>query len=392
MASKRSTTSTESPKKRVRLVDQVLPEAKKKFGSDSVSLDGLSEISYYVDTCNVALTHAIGRPGYPAGRLTVIQGKESSGKTSIVLEAMGKVQAAGGVCIYLECEQALEADRAAQLGLYTDKYVDKLGLDVEPLVILNPEHIKQAFAMIEFYIKKFRAIAPDVPIVICWDSVAATPSMTEASDANEEYSAIAPGEAARQVSAGFRRLTRYVSRYQVVLICLNFLKEKIGQSFPGASNVATIAQRPLGQHASIRIELVNMGTVGKKKSESTGIKVLAKVTKNKIAPPFREALFEFIFNKGTNNNGWLLDAAKSRGIIKGSGAYLSYGDEKFQRREWPDQSFYQEVVDKVKAALDKETQDLLGSWQPPKDDDEEDDDEFTDERPKRKKVEEEDDD
>lgn len=365
-----------SPPKKLRLADRILAENQKKFGKDRASLDGLSEIRDYVDTRCFALNTAIGRPGIPSGRLTVIQGKESSGKTTLALQIGAEVQARGGIVIYLECESALEADRAAAIQLYTDKYVQELGLDIEPLIILTPTHILEAFAMIELNIKAARVDNPDGLVCIIWDSVAATPTTAEAKDDNDDYASIQPGLAARQVSMGFRRLTHIVNKNQIVLICLNFIKEKINSGFGGfGDNTATIAQKPLGQHASVRIQLVTIGTVGTKKSLSSGVKVLAKVNKNKIAPPHREAEFDIIYATGTDNEGSMLTMARAYGIVGGKGANLTYLDTKFRARDWPKVDCHDEVVAALKTTVEDKTKALLGNWKPVPDDDDEDDDE-----------------
>src|SRR3990167_2222532 len=310
----------EQSTKKLRITDQLLPLAKKKFGEESVSLEGLSEIFDYISTQCFALDTAIGRPGIPTGRLTVIQGKEASGKTSIAIQIMAECQRRGGVCLYLECESAFEIERAASLGLYTKEYVDKLDLDVEPLIILRPRTIPEAFSMIEYWSKKVRAIDPDCLICIVWDSVAATPPTSED-------------------------------------------REKNGNIFPGADNTATIAQRPLGQHASVRIILNVIGTVGEKRSKSSGIKVLAKINKNKIAPPHREAEFNFLFDKGIDNDGCMLDMAKARGIIKSSGGFLTFEDIRFRRNQWRDSGCYEEVIAQLKEKVLLEQQNLLGQQQ-----------------------------
>lgn len=357
----------------MRLSDILLAGGQKQFGKDSVSLDGLSEIADFIDTRCYALNVALGRPGIPTGRLTVIQGKESSGKTTIAIQTMAECQSRGGTTIYLECESAFEADRAAALGLYNKKWVEKLGLDVEPLLILRPQHILQAFAMIEYYITLARANDPKALICIVWDSVAATPTTAEAKEDNADYESIQPGLAARQVSMGFRRINSIINDNQVALICLNFIKEKINSGFGGfGDNTATIAQKPLGQHATVRIQLVQVGTIGEKRSKSSGIKVLAKVNKNKMAPPHREVQFDLIYATGMDNEGSLLDMAKELKVVTAGGGFIKYGDEKFRRRQWPNVDFHDEIVEKVKAKVEKAQEDALTGWKP--DDDEEDED------------------
>ena len=380
-------TKTDKP---VRLADILLAGGQKKFGKDSASMRGLSEIKDYIDTRCFALNTAIGRPGIPTGRLTVIQGKESSGKTTIAVQTMAECQSRGGVTIYLECESAFEADRAAALGLYNEEWVEKLGLNVEPLIILRPQHIIEAFAMIEYYVKAVRAVDADKLLCIVWDSVAATPTTAEAKEDNDDYTSIQPGLAARQVSMGFRRINSLINDNQVALICLNFIKEKINSGFGGfGDNTATIAQKPLGQHASVRIQLVQVGTVGEKKSKSSGIKVLAKINKNKIAPPHREVEFSIIYATGMDNDGSMLDMAKSLNIVKASGGFIVYGEEKFRRSQWPDVTCHDEVVTKLKAKVAAAQTDAVTGWKP---DDEQDDDDDYRPPPKNARVGDDDDD
>ena len=251
----------------------------------------------------------------------------------------------------------------------------ELGLDVEPLIILSPTHIIEAFEMIELNIKEAREDNPTGLICIVWDSVAATPTTAEAKEENDGYASVQPGLAARQVSMGFCRLTSVLNKYQIALICLNFIKEKINSGFGGFGDKdATIAQKPLGQHASVRIQLVNIGTVGTKKSQSSGVKVLAKINKNKIAPPHREAEFSIIYATGTDNEGSMLDMARAAGIVGGKGASLSYGDTKFAARNWPNVECHDAVVAELKRRVEDKTKALLGSWK--LESDEDDDEEY----------------
>jgi recombination protein RecA len=303
--------------------------------------------------------------------MSVIQGIESSGKTTVALQALAECQSRGGVTIYLECESAFEADRGANIGIYNDVWVEKLNLDVEPLLILRPMHIPEAFAMIEFNVKKVRALDPDVEICVVWDSVAATPPSAEASEDNDDYQNKQPGQAAREVSMGFRRMTSIISDNNVVLICLNFIKTKIGGGFPGArgSDDATIAQRALGQHASVRIKLIKIGSIkGASAKISKGVRVLAKNTKNKIAPPFREVEFDMYYTSGMDDEGSKLDLAKTKGIVKSSGGWLTYGETRFRSTDWPKVDCHDEVVTKLEAKVAKEQADALYRYKPDKDD------------------------
>lgn len=353
----------------------LMQAGKKQFGAETVSLKGLSEIVDFVDTRCYPLNVAIGRPGVPVGRLTVIQAKESVGKTTLALQVLAEVQSRGGIAVYLECESAFEADRAAQLGLYNIDYVEKLGLDVEPVVILKPNHILEAFTMIEFYAKKVRELDKDKLLFFVWDSVAATPSTAEADDKNEDYGSIQPGLAARQVSGGFRRLTSILNTTHAGLICTNFVKEKINSGGFGGwgDNTATIAQKPLGQHASVRIELVRMGDAGGKGENSTGVKVLAKLAKNKIAPPKRQAEFDLYYVSGTDNDSSMLEMAKKRGIVSTAGAYIKYNDQNFRAKDFATFEGYKDIVTELKRQVEHEQTSALGSWKPSAEEEEEED-------------------
>lgn len=155
----------------------------------------------------------------------------------------------------------------------------------------------------------------------------------------------------------------------MALICLNFIKEKINTGFGGfGDNTATIAQKPLGQHASVRIQLAYLSTIGEKKSKSNGIRVLAKVNKNKIAPPHREVEFNIIYATGMDNNGSMLDMAKTLNIVKASGGFIVYGDEKFRRSQWPDVPCHDEVVTKLKAKVEALQSDAVTGWKEDADD------------------------
>lgn len=356
-------------------------EAGKKFGQDRVSTRGLSEIRYFIYPRCLALAAVIGREGWPSGRLSVIQGLESSGKTTIALQALAECQSKGGVPIYLECESAFEESRAVSLGLYTERYLLERGIEgVEPLVLLRPKDIPQAFAMIEYAVTRVRSENEEIPITVVWDSVAATPPSVEASDDNALYQSQRPGQAAREVSMGFRRLNGILSDTDTVLICTNFIKQKIQTFGFGAKNEdATIAQRALGQHASVRIKLVKIGEVkGDRAGQSKGIRVLARNTKNKIAPPYREAEFVLYYDRGMDDEGSQLEMAKRLSIVTTKGSWLLFEGQTFRAADWPDHvPFRDEIVRRVMERVFEDQEALVrrkghdGDEEPFEDDDDE---------------------
>jgi recombination protein RecA len=353
----------------------LVQSAVKKFGEGRVSTRGLTEIHYFIYPRCFALMEIIGRDGWPSGRLSVIQGLESSGKTTVALQALAECQSRGGVPIYLECESAFEEARANSLGLYTERYILEKGLDLVPLLILRPTHIPEAFQMIEQLVTKIREQDEEVPICVVWDSVAATPPSVEVQTEKDAYQVQRPGSAAREVSLGFRRLNSVLSDTQTVLICTNFIKQAI-QTFPGArpqGEDATIAQRALGQHASVRIKLERVSNLKSKDGKTVGIRVRAKATKNKLAPPFRTTEFDLFYTTGMDDEGSKLEAAKRHGLVVAKGSWLVYGDQTFRAADWPSVPFYDQLMEELWQKVRSENR-LFVEGEPLDEDDEDEED------------------
>jgi recombination protein RecA len=315
----------------------VLDALHDEFGEESATTSGAhreSQVSDWISTQCFALDLAIGRAGIPCGRLTVIQGKEASGKTTVVTHIMAECQRRGGLAVYLDAEYAYDSERAAKMGLYDADTMPK-GSTLEPLVIINPEHVENALSEIEAVIHKVRKGHKNLLTVIVWDSVAGTPTASEVKGSFEDMQ---PGVHARRLSAGLRKITKLVATDRIALIFVNQLKEMIGGFGFGGPQMTTIAARPLGFHATVRIETAQIGVVGKDRRSSTGIICKAKITKNKVAPPFREAEFPILYNTGIDDAEGRIGLAISAGIIKKvKGNRLDFDGVVFRPRDITDE-------------------------------------------------------
>lgn len=351
---------------RTRLTDILKAKHQKKFGDDSITTSaGLSDITDWISTRIFALDTAIGRPGIPLGRLTTLQGKEASGKTSITCSILAETQSRGGLAIYIDAENKFDRAFAAKLGLYDEEEVEARGLDVLPLLIVQPEHIGNVFQQIHKLIEDAREEDPNILICIAWDSVAATPTTAEF---EADYDSTQPGLASRQVSAGLRKLCRVIAKERVALIAINQEKEAIGKMGWGGANIATIAQKPLGFHSSLRLEVTKTGYIGDKEENATGIKIRVKVAKNQVAPYGRRANFEFhnIGRVGIDNDGSILDMGLDLGIVKKAGSWLHMkgSDEKFYRKDFAKSNDYDAIQTAVKKAVADKLDEMLGGWSP----------------------------
>jgi len=295
-------------------------------GSERESL-----VSDWISTQSFPLDLAIGRPGVPCGRLTLVQGKEGSGKTTVVTHIMAECQRRGGLTVYLDAEYAFDSERAARMGLYDEDTMPE-DSDMLPIVIVHPEHVEGVLETVEAIINSVREDDEDILTTIVWDSVAGTPTKDELEGSFED---VAPGIHARRISKGLRKLVKLVAHERIALVFVNQTKEVIGNFGFGGPQTTSMAAKPLGFHATVRIETVQTGTVGKK-NQSSGIVCKAKVTKNKVAPPFREAELIIDYNYGIDDEASRLMMARELGIIKKRGGWLEYEGETFRASEVPD--------------------------------------------------------
>ena len=264
-----------------------------------------------VPTGAINLDAAIGVGGIPRGRVTEIYGPESSGKTTLCLHVVANAQRMGGVAAFIDAEHALDTE-----------YARKLGVDVEALLISQPDTGEQALEICEILV---RSGAVDIVVI---DSVAAlVPKAEIEGDMGESHM----GLQARLMSQALRKLTGSIARSKTIVIFINQLREKIGVMFGNPET--TTGGKALKFYASVRLDIRRIGPV-KDKEEIVGSHVRVKVVKNKVAPPFKQAEFDIMYSEGISHTSLLVDIGSESGIIEKSGAWYSYNGQKIgQGRE-----------------------------------------------------------
>ncbi len=280
----------------------------KKFGEGVLMrLDGdeLSKQIEIIPTGSLGLDIALGVGGIPRGRIIEIFGPESSGKTTIALHIAAEVQRMGGTVVYIDAEHALDV-----------KYAKQLGVDTKKLLVSQPDFGEQAFEIAEALLNTNK-----VELIVI-DSVAAlTPRAELEGDIYDQQ----PGMQARLMSKALRKLTAVASKSKTTLIFINQIRMKIGVMF--GSPETTTGGNALKFYASVRLDVRRVGPV-KDSSEVTGNRVRVKVVKNKVAPPFREAEFDVIFNHGISKEGELLDLGVDYAVVDKAGSWYAFQGEK----------------------------------------------------------------
>jgi recombination protein RecA len=288
-----------------------------------------------VPTGAINLDAAIGVGGIPRGRVTEIYGPESSGKTTLCLHVVANAQKLGGVAAFIDAEHALDTE-----------YARKLGVDVESLLISQPDTGEQALEICEILV---RSGAVDIVVI---DSVAAlVPKAEIEGDMGESHM----GLQARLMSQALRKLTGAISRSKTIVIFINQLREKIGVMFGNPET--TTGGKALKFYASVRLDIRRIGPV-KEKEDVVGSHVRVKVVKNKVAPPFKQAEFDIMYAEGISHTSLLVDIGAESNIIEKSGAWYSYKGQKIgQGREnakmylKDNPAIMAEIEEQVKAVL-----------------------------------------
>ncbi len=294
-------------------VDNALSQIQRQFGKGSIMRLGDQEMENIpvISTGALSLDIALGVGGLPKGRVTEIYGPEASGKTTLALHAVAEAQKAGGTAAFIDAEHALDTN-----------YAERLGVDVENLLVSQPDFGEQALEIAEILIR-----SGGVDIIVI-DSVAALVPRAEI-DGNVGDSHV--GLQARLMSQAMRKFTGVLNRSATVLIFINQIRMKIGVMFGNPET--TTGGNALKFYSSLRLDIRRIGQI-KDGQEVVGNRTRVKVVKNKVAPPFKLAEFDIVYGEGISKTGDLLDLAVEQDIVDKSGAWYSYNDERIgQGRE-----------------------------------------------------------
>ena len=312
-------------KERLKAIEMAVGQIEKQFGKGAIMrLGSKGPVAPHeaISTGSISIDYALGIGGFPRGRVVEVFGPESSGKTTLTLQVIAEAQKAGGMAAFVDAEHALDAE-----------YARKLGVDIENLLVSQPDNGEQALEIVEVLV---RSGSVDVVVV---DSVAA---LVPRAEIEGEMGDAQVGLQARLMSQALRKLTAVVAKSKTTLVFINQLREKIGVMF--GSPETTTGGRALKFYSSVRVDIRRIGAI-KDGDVVVGGRTRVKIVKNKMAPPFREAEFDIMYGEGVSREGDLVDIAVERKIIDKSGAWFSYGGERLGQGRENVKTFLKEHTD-----------------------------------------------
>ncbi|TKR33645.1 recombinase RecA [Luteimonas gilva] len=318
-----------------RALSAALTQIEKQFGKGSVMRmgDRVVEATEVIGTGSLMLDIALGIGGLPKGRVVEIYGPESSGKTTLTLQAIAECQKTGGTAAFIDAEHALDPIYAA-----------KLGVNVDELLLSQPDTGEQALEIADMLVR-----SGSVDIVVI-DSVAA---LTPKAEIEGEMGDQLPGLQARLMSQALRKLTGNIKRSNTLVVFINQLRMKIGVMMPGQSPETTTGGNALKFYASVRLDIRRIGAI-KKGEEIIGNQTKIKVVKNKMAPPFKQVVTEILYGEGISREGELIEMGVEARLVDKAGSWFSYDDERIGQGKENARQFLKDnpqIATKLEAAL-----------------------------------------